>query len=76
MGNLFGKAPTPPPAPAVIPPPTMPDPNSPATLAARRKAIADASAGGRTSTILTTPGSRGQGTLAGSYGGSKLGSNS
>lgn len=63
MSNMFGSS-TPPPAPpppTPTPPPTMPDPFGPATLEARRVAMARAaSAGGRDSTILTTAASRGQ----------------
>jgi hypothetical protein len=62
MTNLFK---SPPPAPAPIPPPTMPDPFGPAQLEARRKAMATAQQGGRNSTILTTQASRAGGTLAG-----------
>ena len=76
MSQMFSKAQPTPTIPDPTPPPTMPDPNSPATLEARRKAIADASTGGRTATILTTAASRSGGTLAGSYAGNKMGSSS
>jgi hypothetical protein len=71
MSSLFKQdVPKPP------PPQTMPDPMSPATLEARRKAIADTLRGGRQSTILTTAASRAGGTLAGqsgTYAGQKTG---
>ena len=71
MSQMFSKA-----APAPIPPPTMPDPMSPAALEAQRKAIADANLAGRQSTILTTPSSRRASpppTLAATYAGTKTG---
>ena len=61
MSSLFGgggsttvvQAPTP------LPPPTMPDPNSPANIAAgQMQARQDAMRDGRASTILTQAGSR------------------
>lgn len=68
MGGLFS-APKPPPPPEIKPPAPMPDDNSPAVLAAKRAATAQAMArGSRQSTILTTAESRG-----GDYSGSKLG---
>ena len=71
MTQMFAKA-----APLPPPPQTMPDPMSPATMEARRKAIQDANAGGRSSTILTTAASRAGGTIAGGAGATKLGSGS
>lgn len=68
MSQIFSKA-----APTPPPPQTMPDPMSPATLEARRKAMQDANASGRSSTILTTAASRANNTLAGG-GTTKLGS--
>lgn len=42
--------------PAVTPPARMPDPNDPAVIDAKRRAMMDAlSRGGRSSTILTGP---------------------
>lgn len=71
--NMFGGgASAPPPAPTPLPPPTMPDPQSPDTIAAGAKAAATAAKGGRNSTVLTNAGVRAAGTLAGSAG-SKLG---
>jgi hypothetical protein len=73
MSSLFGggsttvvQAPTP------LPPPTMPDPNSPANLAAgqlqqRQNQMRD----GRMASILTTPGSRPPTIAGGSLGASK-----
>jgi hypothetical protein len=76
--NLF--TPSIPAAPTPPPPPTMPDPNSANVLAAKRQAIAQAQSGGRSSTILTTAGSRPSGaasTLAGgAYSSTKTGSSS
>jgi hypothetical protein len=53
----------------------MPDPFGPEALAAQRKTIAQAAgAGGRQSTILTSPATRAaKTTIAGSYQGTKLG---
>ena len=78
MSSIFGKpsvnvvqaAPTPaPPAPTPSAPVTMPDLFGPASLQAARKATADAAAGGRSSTILTTAASRAAlGTIAGKSG--------
>lgn len=65
MKGLFGA----PPAPTPTPPPVMPDPNSPAVLAARRDAMGQAQRGGRASTTLTTPLAAG-----GTYSATKLGS--
>lgn len=65
MGSLFGGAPKP---PAPTPPPTMPDPMSPEAMEARKKALAQTMAGGRSSTVLTSPlaaGSPGGGTKLG-----------
>lgn len=67
--TLFG-APAPGPMPTPAPPPVMPDPMSPDALAARRKAMTDASQGGRTSTTLTSPAA---GTIAGGGGTKSLG---
>lgn len=50
--SLFGSAPPPPPVP---PPVAMPDPLSPDTLAAKRKATDDMSRSGRAATTLTKP---------------------
>jgi hypothetical protein len=73
MSSLFGggnttvvQAPTP------LPPPTMPDPNSPANIAAgqqqaRQAALRD----GRSSSILTSPGTRPSTIAGGALGGSK-----
>jgi hypothetical protein len=83
MSSIFGSPPPPtvvvqpppptPAAPTPTPPPTMPDPFSPASQEAARKQQAQATQGGRSSTILTTAGSRASGTIAGGYGGTKLG---
>jgi hypothetical protein len=54
----------PPTVPTPEPPPTMPDPNSPSALEARKRQMAQTNAGGRSSTILTTPMNRALGTLA------------
>lgn len=63
MSGMFKSAPTVaiPAAPAVTPPPTMPDPFSPATLEAQRKASMAANSAGRSATVMTTraPGSGG-----------------
>lgn len=56
MSNMFKGAPAPPPAPTPTAPPPMPDPQAPDALAARKKAMQTAAAGGRSSTQLTTPG--------------------
>lgn len=65
--NLF-KGPA---APAVKPPPPLPDPQAPEAMAAKRKAIASAMQGGRSSTVLTSaPAAT---TIGGAYSGSKLG---
>jgi hypothetical protein len=75
MSSLF-KAPTVNiPAPTPVPPPTMPDPYSPAALeAAKAQAAARA---GRSSTILTTAANRGAQAAAGGasvpYSGTSLG---
>jgi hypothetical protein len=68
MSNMF-RAPTPPPTPTPLPPPTMPDPFGAASLEASRTAMAKASQGGRSSTILTTANSRGANTIAAGGGG-------
>lgn len=73
MTNLFKGPAPPPPPPAPQPAPAMPDPNSPTALAARQKQIQQLTAGGRQATILTTTGARAGNTLAGGYGGQKLG---
>lgn len=75
MSSLFGgggttvvQAPTP------LPPPTMPDPNSPANIAAgKMQAAQNALRDGRASTILTTAGSRPPTIAGGSLGGSQSG---
>lgn len=41
-------------APDVLPPPRMPDPNSPSALDAQRRTLAAGALGGRQATILTT----------------------
>lgn len=72
--NIFSPGAQPPPAaaPTPLPPPTMPDFNSPAALEARRRAMVANTQGGRQSTILTSAGSRG--TMAsGGYAGAKTG---
>jgi hypothetical protein len=62
--NMF--TPSLPPTPAVTPPPPMPDPMNPDAIAAAQKAaMAAATQGGRSSTVLTrAAGGRGQGTGA------------
>lgn len=67
MTGMF-KGPAMPATPAVTPPPVMPDPVSPAALAAKRDAMQKANQGGRTSTMLTTPLAAG-----GGYSGTKTG---
>lgn len=72
--NIFspGAQPPAPAAPTPLPPPTMPDFNSPGAMEARRRATVAATQGGRQSTILSTAASRG--TMAsGGYAGSKTG---
>lgn len=68
-------APDPPPPTAVAspaPPPTMPDPQSPDALAAKRRSQQEVMGrAGRSSTILSTAMSRGE--LGSSYGATKLG---
>lgn len=75
MGSLFApKLPPLPPLPEPKPVAPMPvaDPNSPAQREARRRANAGIMArAGRSSTILTAPGSRG--TILDSYSSPKLG---
>jgi hypothetical protein len=75
MSHMFSQAAPTPQMPAIIPPPTMPDPFSPASMEAQRLAEQKANAGGRSSTILTTAATRPRqpATLAGSYAASKLG---
>lgn len=62
MSSLFApKPPPPPPAPKVTPPAPMPDEMSPGVLEARRKKqIEMIQRGGRSSTILSDAGSRGE----------------
>ena len=72
MTTLFRK-PEVPATPTPEPPPTMPDPNSPAVLAEKKKAMQQDQRGGRQSTILTTAADRAGKTLAGGVGSSKLG---
>ena len=68
MSNFFG---APPPAPVIQTAPAMPNPNDPATIAARNAAIAKANAAGRSSTMLTRAAGN---TIAGSaYTGTKTG---
>lgn len=71
MGNPFKQG-APPPTPAVTPAPAMPDPNSPANLAAQDLARKRANQFGRGATQLTTPTAP---TLAagGAYAGTKTG---
>jgi hypothetical protein len=53
-------------APTPLPPPTMPDPGSPANVAAgQQQAVMNATRAGRMSTILSTAASRGPSTIAG-----------
>lgn len=60
MAKLFGGSAKAAPAPTVTPPAPMPDPESPDVAAAkRRKLLQDAQTSGRSSTILTAPGSVG-----------------
>lgn len=60
-------------APTAAPPPTMPDPQSPDSVAAKRRAQQDVMGrAGRSSTILSTAMSRG-GDAGGTYGATKLG---
>jgi hypothetical protein len=72
MAAMF-KTPALPTAPTPIKPPALPDLNSPQALAMKQKQMAAATAGGRTSTMLTT----GAGTIAGgatpAYSGRTLG---
>lgn len=66
MTSLFGSGPAPVAAPTPLPPPTMPDPNSPATIAAAQmKSQQDAMRSGRSASILTTAGGRAPATIAG-----------
>ena len=76
MSSLFSRpAAAPTPAPAPTPTATMPDELSPAVREAQRRKAADImSRGGRSSTILTSPGQRGNDTTLGdSYSGTTLG---
>jgi hypothetical protein len=71
MSALFK---SPPPAPAPIPPPTMPDPFSPSALNAAKTQAAQRA--GRSATILSTAGNRGTlaaGAVGVPYAGTKLG---
>jgi hypothetical protein len=74
MSSMF--APDPPPqaqAPTPTPPPTMPDMQSPDSMAAKRRAQQDIMGrAGRSSTILSNAMSRGDSTGA-TYGATKLG---
>lgn len=81
MGNPFASddRPAPAAAPLPTPPPTMPDPQSPDAMAAKRRSMQDVMGrAGRSSTILSTALTRAGGldkTGAGtSYLGTKLGS--
>lgn len=84
MGNPFASDDRPPPAPAPLPtpPPTMPDPQSPDAMAAKRRAQQDVMGrAGRSSTILSTGVARAAGQLkeagafnGGTFSGTKLGS--
>jgi hypothetical protein len=66
MSSLFGGSSTVVQAPTPLPPPTMPDPNSPANIAAgQQQAMKNATMAGRASTILTTAAGRGPSTIAG-----------
>ncbi|MGY3393447.1 hypothetical protein ACVWW6_006038 [Bradyrhizobium sp. USDA 3311] len=72
MSDLFGGGSTVVQAPTPLPPPTMPDPNSPANIAAGRLRAAQNSArDGRQSTILTAAGSRLPTIAGGALGGSR-----
>ena len=71
MSSMFAPD-TPAAVPAAAPPPTMPDPQSPDALAAKRRVQQDVMGrAGRSSTILSTAMSRGE--SAGSYSATKLG---
>ena len=73
MSSLFGGGTTvvQAPAPTPLPPPTMPDPNSAANIAAGKQQQAqNAMRDGRASTMLTTAASRPQTIAGGSLGGS------
>lgn len=65
MSNLFSKPATPA-MPTPAPPPTMPDPLSPAVREAQKRALDNTTKGGRSSTVLTTAASRAATTIAGS----------
>lgn len=61
-------------APTPLPPPTMPDPNSPANIAAgNMQARQDAMNAGRQSTILTTAATRPKTIAGGALGGAGAG---
>lgn len=64
MQGLLGRKP-----PKPEDPPVMPDPEAPDVLAARKREMEDGMKAGRAASVLTTA----RGTLAGGYGGGKLG---